>query len=195
MESFAIAVRIGLTTGMRSGEVRGLLWGCMDLEGGSIRERRFLAAKSGLKEPKTKAGARTVSIDAKTVWHLAKWKREQANILSRINVEQGDLTPVCCNGFGQFVDGQMFWRQFKEFREEIGFPDLKFHELRHTQASLLLANGVDVKTVQERLGHANSSVTLNTYAHALPENDKKAANLIGGLCTVKHGRIIKVKTA
>lgn len=63
------------------------------------------------------------------------------------------------------------------------------------QAALLLASGVDVKTVQKRLGHARASITLDTYAHVLPENDKKAANLIGDLCTVKRGRIIKVRTA
>ena len=52
-----------------------------------------------------------------------------------------------------------------------------------------------MKTVQKRLGHSRASFTLDTYAHALPENDKQAANLIGDLCTVKRGRIIKVKTA
>ena len=193
--SFAIGVRIGLATGMRIGEILGLLWDSVDLDAGTIVVRRSLSRKSGLKEPKTKAGVRTVSIDAKTIWHLAKWKREQADILSRISVEQGDLTPVCCNGFGKLYDYYMFWRQFKEFKEEAGFPDLVLHELRHTQASLLLGNGVDVKTVQKRLGHARASITLDTYAHAIPENDKKAAELVGDLCTVKRGRIIKVKTA
>lgn len=195
MVSFAIGVRIGLATGMRLGEVLGLLWDCVNLEEGLIVIRRSLSRKSGLKEPKTKAGVRTISLDSKTVRHLAKWKREQADILSRIGVEQVDLTPVCCNGLGQLTDAGMFWRQFKRFREEAGFPELKFHELRHTQATLLLGNGTDVKTVQKRLGHARASITLDTYAHALPENDKKAADLIGDLCAVKRGRIIKIKTA
>lgn len=62
---------------------------------------------------------------------------------------------------------------------------LRFHELRHTQATQLLANGVDVKTAQTCLGHTNAYITLNWYAHAVPENDRKAAQLIGGLFSSK----------
>ena len=53
--------------------------------------------------------------------------------------------------------------------------------LRHSQATLLLANGTDLKTVQDRMGHANGAITLNWYAHAVPENDAKAAQLVGDL--------------
>lgn len=67
------------------------------------------------------------------------------------------------------------------FRKDNDFASLKFHELRHTQATQLLANGVDVKTVQTRLGHANASITLNWYAHSVPENDRRAAQIIGDL--------------
>ena len=118
--SFAIGVRVGLATGMRMGEILGLLWDSVDLDSGTIAVRRSLSRKSGLKEPKTKAGIRSVSVDAKTVWHLARWKREQAEILSRIGIEQGELTSVCCNGFGNLYDYNMFWRQFNEFKEEAG---------------------------------------------------------------------------
>lgn len=62
-----------------------------------------------------------------------------------------------------------------------GFEGLKFHELRHTQATQLLANGVDVKTVQARTGHASPSITLGWYAHAIPSNDFAAAEMLGGL--------------
>ena len=61
------------------------------------------------------------------------------------------------------------------------YVGLKFHELRHTQATLLLANGIPVKTVQERLGHAKASTTLDIYGHALPEQDRDAATLISNL--------------
>lgn len=71
---------------------------------------------------------------------------------------------------------ERFWRKFKQDK---GFVGLRFHELRHTQATQLLANGVDVKTVQTRMGHAIASITLNQYAHAVPENDLRAADLLG----------------
>lgn len=193
--SFAMCVRIGLATGMRIGEVLGLLWDCVDFDRGAISVRRSISKYGRLKEPKTKAGARTISLDEKTLKHLKIWRREQAVVLAKIGVEQTCSTPVCCNGFGRPMAYANFLASFDEFRKEVGFPDLKFHELRHTQASLLLANGVDVKTVQDRLGHTSASITLNTYAHAMPENDKKAADLIGSICAAKEPRIIKVKTA
>ncbi|MEF9877688.1 MAG: tyrosine-type recombinase/integrase, partial [Gordonibacter sp.] len=89
---------------------------------------------------------------------------------------------------------ERWWRQF---RTRFGFDNLKFHELRHTQATQLLANGVDVKAVQTRLGHSNASLTLNWYAHAIPENDEKAAQLVGELFARKpeKPRIIEVRTA
>lgn len=72
--------------------------------------------------------------------------------------------------------------------------------MRHTQATQLLANGVDLKTVQDRMGHANGAITLNWYAHAIPENDQKAAQLVGDLFGAlqqpgqrKTPRIIKVE--
>lgn len=64
---------------------------------------------------------------------------------------------------------------------ESGFEGLMYHELRHTQATLLLGNGVDVKTVQTRLGHADAGITLNWYAHAMPDNDEQAANLLAAV--------------
>ena len=74
---------------------------------------------------------------------------------------------------------------------------MKYHELRHTQATQLLANGVDVKTVQSRLGHSDASLTLNQYAHAIPDNDEKAAQLVGELFARRQNStpIIEVKTA
>ena len=74
-----------------------------------------------------------------------------------------------------------FERWWREFRTNAGFEGLRFHELRHTQATQLLANGVDLKTAQDRMGHANGAITLNWYAHAVPENDAKAAQLVGDL--------------
>jgi integrase len=84
---------------------------------------------------------------------------------------------------GQPLDenGRYYSRSNKRVKVKRHYRGLKFHELRHTQASLLIANGVDIKTVQERLGHARASTTLDFYAHADEERDKQAANLFGSL--------------
>ena len=74
-----------------------------------------------------------------------------------------------------------FDNRWRAWRKEHGFEGLKFHELRHTRATQLLANGVDVKTVQTRLGHTSASITLGWYAHAIPEKDHEAADLLGAI--------------
>lgn len=195
--SNALAVRIGLATGMRRGEVFGLLWDCVDFGKGSISVKRSLTSCGDLKAPKSRAGVRSVAVDASTMEHLCRWKVEQAAQLLKLGIKQCGETPVCCSETGGLAGLHNFERWWRAFRAKNGFPDLKFHELRHTQATQLLAHGVDVKTVQARLGHSNASLTLNWYAHAVRENDEKAAALMGDLLAAKPKEtpIIEVKTA
>lgn len=174
-------IRIALATGMRRGEIIGLEWGHIDLEGRTITVAQTRTKKGENKPPKTKAGIRVVHIDGNTASCLRRWKSEQASLLRRISVLQNDATPVCCTDSGGYIDTSNFERFWRAFREQYGFEGLKLHELRHTQATQLLANGVDVKTVQTRMGHANARITLDWYAHAVPENDAKAADLMGNL--------------
>lgn len=184
---YVITARIGLATGARLSEPLKLVWEHVDLSQSCIY----------IVKAKTKAGIRRIALDAKTVEHLRKWKERQAIELLKIGIKQNDSTPVICSARGTFCNVWNFEHWWSDFRKQNGFEGLKFHELRHTQATQLLANGVDVKTVQTRLGHADPSLTLKWYAHALPENDEKAANLIGDLFAAKSDepRIIDVKTA
>lgn len=190
-------VRIALATGMRQGEVLGLTWGDVDLKAGRIVVSKAVGHDGALKAPKTRAGVRTISIDHDTLSHLAVWRTRQAVELAKIGVYQSDEMPVCCSNVGGRLNAQNFGKWWRGWRNENGYPTLKYHELRHTQATQLLANGVDVKTVQTRLGHADASLTLDCYAHAIPKNDEKAAQLVGELFKAKPPapRIIEVKTA
>ena len=190
-----IAVRVCLATGMRLGEAVALSWG--DVEGRSIRVSRASDGRSRLKAPKTKAGIRSIEVDAGTARRLGEWRDLQRSLLGSICIEQTDETPVCCTWNGSRLCKQNFEAWWRSWREEAGFPGLRFHELRHTQATLLLANGADVKTVQSRMGHSSASLTLDWYAHAVPENDRKAAETIGRVLSGggRKGRIIEVKTA
>lgn len=180
-----MAVRIGLATGMRRGEVFGLTWNNVDLEKKIIRVCQSATSKLKIKSTKTDAGSRVIAIDDTTVSHLAKWKKLQGEYLVKIFKKQTDETPVCCSDTGGLYSVDNFESWWDGWRKANGFKTLKFHELRHTQATQLLANGVDVKTVQTRLGHANASITLGWYAHAIPEKDHEAAALIGNLFAKK----------
>ena len=131
------------------------------------------------------------------VAHLKMWKDVQKSELIKLGIKQNDETPVCCNEKGGFMNLSNFERWWREFRTNAGFEGLRFHELRHTQATQLLANGVDLKTAQDRMGHANGAITLNWYAHAVPENDEKAAQLVGEIFkpTPNKARVVDLKTA
>ncbi|MEG2533639.1 MAG: tyrosine-type recombinase/integrase [Gordonibacter sp.] len=193
-----VAVRIAVATGMRRGEVFWLTWGSVALNQRCIAVSQSLTVRGEVKKPKSRAGLRTVNIDDDTASHLEHWKARQAVELSKIGVRQDNTTPVCCANTGGYMNLDHFERWWRPWRAANGFEGLKFHELRHTQATQLLANGVDVKTVQTRMGHANASITLNWYSHAVPENDRKAADMLGRLLADRPSeepRIIEVKTA
>lgn len=193
-----LAVRLLLASGMRRGEALGLTWGSVDFANGQVHVRQSLTAAVEIRVPKTGAGVRSLYIDSQTMAQLKAWKAFQCDALHLIQregvaVTQTDATPVFCNDLGGWNDPTKFDRWWREYREGIGFPDLKVHELRHSQATQLLAHGADIKTVQSRLGHASASLTLNEYAHAVPANDRAAADLMGTMfntSTKPQGEVI-----
>ena len=198
-----MAIRIMLATGMRRGEACGLTWDAIDFEASQIRVKQSLTAHVDVKSPKTKAGTRSLFVDADTMAHLRTWKEFQAKALHLVMPEgmastQTDKTPVIISDVGGWLDPTNLSRWWGNYREGIGFPTLKMHELRHTAATLLLGFGTDVKTVQKRLGHSKASMTLDQYAHAIPANDQDAADLLGALLSQapKSAHVVRLdKTA
>lgn len=187
-----MAVRLMLATGIRRGEALALTWEDIDIENMQIQVRHSLTAKMRLKKPKTKSGTRTISIDSDTAEHLGRWKDFQRSVLHRIKEDDGrggsrskgqsQRTPVCCNCIGGFLDPTNFDRWWRSYRADLGFGSLNVKDLRHTQATLLINNNTDIKTVQTRMGHSSARVTLDIYSHAMPANDRKAAGVIGDIC-------------
>lgn len=194
-----VAIRLALATGMRLGEVLGLCWGAVGLSEGAIEVRQSLTASGKLKAPKSRAGHRIIALDARTAEYLYAWRVFQSGQFQRIDVLVDDETPVCCTNSCTFISLSNFGHAWRLWADSHGFIGVKFHELRHTQATQLLASGIDVKTVQNRLGHASASLTLDLYAHSLPERDREAANAMAQLASkrqsVEKGRIIDLKSA
>ncbi len=206
---FSAAVRIGLAIGARRGEVLALTWNDIDFKAGTVSITKNLAFVRGarkagvspntIKAPKTENSNRTVTIDMGTLQWLGEWKREQKRELSALGVVQVPKTPICCSTCGRRFGGvaalaggtlnpTSFGNQFKRFCERHQFKDSQgnracFHELRHTQATYLLANGEDVISVSARLGHASPSITSDIYAHAMPQRDVECAGAIGAILT------------
>lgn len=175
--AFCVAVLIAMGTGMRRGEIFGLEW--PDYDGHTISVRRSVKPDGIIGEPKTQSGIRRIAIGSSTAKVLDQFKEFQAPLVPKRRWDEA--APVMADGKGGRLSMNTFEHWWATFRKRAGYDGLKFHELRHTHASLLIANGTDVKTVQGRLGHSSADITMNIYAHALPRNDATAAQAIDGM--------------
>ncbi len=179
---YKVAVHIAIFTGMRRGEILGLEWGDIDFDKKEIHLERtsVYTETNGVIEKDTKTHtARTVSIPAELCELLKKYRKhwlEQKLKLGSIWQETERLM-IQWDGKPMFPATLSHW--FGKFLKKNDLPQITFHELRHTSATLLINLGIDVATVAKRLGHAQNSTTLNFYTHAISSADKAAAERLG----------------
>jgi integrase len=177
---FALVV----STGMRRGEALGLSWNAVDLEGGVVRITKTLITVDGkvrVGEPKTKRSRRAVSLDAQTASILRRHKALQSTRRLALGDAWNDTAAVFDDGTGSVLRPDRVSKTFSKLAAAAGVPRIRFHDLRHTAASLMLAAGVPAKVASERLGHATISITLDTYSHLLPGLSEDAAERTGAL--------------
>ena len=171
------------TTGMRRGEVLGLRWIDIDLDAGTvtIRSTRIRYGNNvSSSTPKTARGNRTIAIGPATTASLRSWKREQAADRLLCGPAWHDSGLVVTLGDGTPPDPNSFTNLFAKLVRRAGLPRIRHnHDLRHSYATAALADGVPVKVVSQRIGHADVGVTLKVYAHVLPGDDVNAANASG----------------
>lgn len=160
-DHYRLLVQTAVFTGMRQGELLGLQWGDVDWSGREIHVRR--AFKDGaFTQPKTRASQRRVAVPDFLLHELKAWK---------LRCPKGELDMVFPNGAGNpETHANVLQRGFYPALRRAGLRKIRFHDLRHTFASLLIANGEDVVRVSRQLGHASPHITLNTYSHALPND-------------------------
>ena len=175
--AYKTAIQLGLETGMREGEIFGLMWSNVNLKKGIIFVKTTLSSARGKAKfdtPKSAHSERQVILAASTVKLLKDWKEQQLKFASKyygIYVNSNNL--VFTNIYGGFVSMTNFsHRYFAPLLKEAQITDFSFHGLRHTHASKLLAAGVDVQVVSHRLGHASVTTTMNIYAHLLPDSQE-----------------------
>jgi integrase len=178
---------LALTTGMREGELLALQWGDVDFEQGVIQVHQTLreSVQEGKKayvlaEPKSKTSRRRIAL---TQIALGALRRHRV----RLAEERLALGPAWDSSLDLVFPntiGRLEWpwilatRSFKPLLKRAGLPDIRFHDLRHTAATMLLSRGVPVKVVSEMLGHANISITLQVYGHVLPHMQQAAADVM-----------------
>jgi integrase len=170
---------VALATGMRQGELLALTWRDVDLESASLHVRSTVhVTRDGyvFAEPKTKYSRRAIALSPIAVSALRSHRVRQVEERLRAGQAWEDLDLVFPNSVGRPIDGinlLKYW--FYPLLERAGLPRMRFHDLRHTAATLLLGRGVNPKIVSEMLGHSHVSVTLGIYSHVLPHMQREAA--------------------
>jgi integrase len=182
MESrYYIAFLLALTTGMRQGEILGVRWKDIDLDNGILYVIQTLdhSGKHLTASTKTKAGKRNISLPDETIFALKKHMRLVAADKRAADRLYKDHDLVVCTSIGTPTSPRNLCRSFYNLIKKAKIKRIRFHDMRHTHATLLLLQDVHPKIVSERLGHANVRITLDTYSHLLPSMQKDTAKNFG----------------
>lgn len=178
-----------VTTGMRRGELLGLQWSDVDFIDGNLHVSKILSndeekdedgkEKGIVHRTKTLASKRTIAIPEKTIEALKEHKNRINNEKQNANDLYTDNNLVFCTSTGRPCSPRNLLRVLKEHIKKTGVPDIRFHDIRHTHATLLLKQKANPKIVAERLGHANVRTTLDIYSHLMPGMQKETARDFG----------------
>ena len=173
-----VPVMLGVLCGLRRGEVTALKWGSVDVPGAELSIAESTEqTRAGTREKETKNGrARTVALPSLAVEELRRHRVRQAEELLRLGIRVTHDTHVFAQADGSPVQPNSLTHEFVRILAlSPALPRIRFHDLRHSHATHLLANGVHPKIAQERLGHSSVGITLDLYSHVLPGMQADAA--------------------
>lgn len=166
-DELAPLYRLALSIGLRRGELLALQWSDVDLKAGRLSVHHTLTNSGELVEPKTSGSRRPIELPGKALGALRDQRERQRAAISPWVFTGKQGGPRLARGVSA---------AFNKAVGEAGLPAIRFHDLRHTCASLRLQNGDHVKVVSEMLGHASIQITLDTYAHTLPSMQRESAD-------------------
>jgi integrase len=176
---------LALTTGMRRGEVLALKWQDLNFEQSMLQVRRIFTRERGNRyieaEPKTEKSRRSIMLTSITVDALKQHRVRQLETRLQAGEAWQDADLVFCTQFGTPLNHNWVLRQFKKLLAKAGLPDMRFHDLRHSVATILLGMGVHPKIVQELLGHNRIQETVDRYSQVLPTIHKEAVKKLEDL--------------
>ena len=190
-----VLLELAVYTGMRKGEILALTWADIDFDQDTVSITKSVSPVKGkllIKAPKTKSSRRVVTIPHALTERLEQLRQAQDAYRAQVgDYWQGTEAWIFTQENGRMMHYatpyhtlQTLIGQYNQCRPDAPLPMIPFHGLRHTSATLLISAHQDVKTVSARLGHAQTSTTMDIYTHALRENDRQAANsleqLLGG---------------
>jgi len=175
--SLEAVLTLAVASGMRRGELLALRWHDINFEEGSLQVRRTVsrAGKYGIIEndPKTEQSKRKIMLPQFVLDVLKQYRLSQAEMRAKSGTAWQERDIVFSNERGGFTEATNLRVRFKKLLHEAGLPDIRFHDLRHSAATILLSMGVPVKVVQELLGHSTISMTMDRYGHVLPSMQRE----------------------
>jgi integrase len=183
---YYVPTMVALFTGMRLGEVLALRWGRIDLERNTIKVHENLeyTQKHGIrfKSPKTKAGRREITLPDILIDTLRDYRKAQLELRLKLGAGKLQADDLLFTDIeGAPLHPNHFGTRWAECAVSLGFEGVSFHALRHTHASHLIDQGVDIVTISKRLGHSKPDITLRSYAHLFRKDDGKAAEAINAI--------------
>jgi integrase len=179
--------QLAITTGMRQGELLGLKWQDVNWELRTLRIQRQLKYITDdgpvFAQLKTHSSARTLVVGTGTLAILKQHQEQQFSEITRVGKKWKDHDLVFPSTIGTPFNPRNLSRQYKSLLSEAGLPSIRFHDLRHTAASLMLNHGIPVLIVSKRLGHAKPSITLDIYGHLIPSMQEQVAKVMDEVVT------------
>jgi len=178
-------------TGMRKGELLALTWDCVDFKENTAYVNKSIFGGK-LQDPKTKASIRKIKLSDELVETLQNHKEEQKKQLKK-NKKRNMGNIVFCNENGKHLDPDNFIdRRFKPVLGKAKFKKhIRWHDLRHTFASLLISKNFPPKYIQHQMGHSSIQITMDRYGHLLPEVNQSAKNAIDNLFLIEKNTTLK----
>jgi integrase len=165
-----VPIVLAATTALRRGEVLGLRWQDLHLEAATLtvaQQCGEVANERRLQAPKTRNSRRTIRLPRQTIEALRAWRVEQLKARQTLADRYHDHGLVVCRQDGKPYSPAGFSSWFRMFLREVGLPQVRFHDLRHTHLSQLLDQGAQLTEVAARAGHSNPAITLRLYAHRI----------------------------
>lgn len=167
-------------TGLRQGELLGLRWGDVDFERATLAVQRQLQRDKTFREPKA-SSRRALALTEGELRLLAEHRARQDALRQAQGERWEEHELLFCTDLGRPLNWRNVTREFKRFLCRADLPDSRFHDLRHSNGTILAAAGIPLKVIQERLGHSDPRTTLGFYGHATPPMGRDAARALQAL--------------
>lgn len=180
---------VALTTGMRRGELLGLRWKDADIEGGVLHVRQSIGLLHGqitISQPKSDTSRRAVPVEPQVIAALREHRAKQNERRLALGAVWEDHDLIFAAANGKPVNPDNLRRDYDHLVALAGVPRIRIHDVRHTHVTLGFAAGANIKAMSRRIGHAQTSLTMDIYAHVLPEQHREVSTKIGAVLFGEH---------